>query len=1303
MKKRQKTNRRALTGGIRVEGSAVGSALITGNGNVVTIVYASDVLRSRQLVGANPYRGLDSFDEASSQLYFGRERLVATLLDRLEHLTSPNGGAVRLLAIMGPSGCGKSSVARAGLIPSLASAKAPWLRMPQVAILRPGYSPIEALADALARLVTGNSNPVEKRRSFGSLLREAAQSSLNNGLSRIARENLAEGNPLIVVVDQFEETYNLCRPLDENNTAQVKATKKERDAFVATLLQAAAEPGGSVSIVITLRSDFYGALVEHPELSATVASDHEIVSAMTRDDLQRAIAEPARVEHHPLDPAAVARILDETVGENSALPLMQFALERIWERMRDGITPDETLTALGGVGGALANRAGEILVKLPGDSRKLAERAFLACVQLGDSAPRDTRHRAWMDEVTPAGIEMEECKRAMEPFIKARLLATGADENGRIWLELPHEALIRSWHTLRNWIEVQRDDLRFKGRLQAASEAWEHAKRPRGSLWRTPDLELLRRYAARDHHNLTKQQRDFLVASERENNREWWIVQSGMAVVILLAMAAGYFAYDSGQQARVANAEALAAQQQERNAIAGRLASQSRLGDSTQEKLLLAVEATTVSLNAGEPPLPIAESALAQALEVVGGRGLNAHLDQVFGLAFTAAGRHLLTASFDKTARLWDLSAANPGATSTLVYSDKEQLSSAMVSKHGRWALVFGSIGGNAVLWRTETAIERWKKYDIGSDVSAAYITPDEKWAATGYPDGSLKLWDLSSTDDPTTSPVSISGHQKSIVAIAAPSDGRFFVSGDEGGTIVLHDLRDDIHATQKFTLEGGSLQSLDLSPSGRLLVAASTSYTDEKGAVRAWDLKTNETSVLWSHDLIPTVHVSSDDRWVLVSGWNGSSGSARISAMPSVGLQASFYILRSAGQRIFYSTLSPDSRYLALGNEGPTVDVCMLIGTVQPACASVAGEQGPTKGLSFSPDGNLLAAGTGEGDVRVWNLAKQNASALPDVFRPMETTSVLLARLSPHGFLLGTDKFVRTLNVRDGQIVEALRATSDKASILKMAATADGETLAVSYSNGDVELWRIDENRKGHLVASIQEPSRKISAMALAIDGNKLFVGYSDGSIDQFSVRDNTLLQKESNLRPEIKGDEFGDREKWPIDVSADGMWLVPGGAGKALYVWKLLPNNFVGFKTVIALDFYPNLVSFSPNGRWLSAAGRTSGTMNPGSGRVWDLRSLPENTNASEFVQHDQQIVLAAFRPDSTMLLTGGDDGVAKVWSAPYTSGAASMVFRGHDWPVKAVAFGEGAIFTGGDDGMIFRWNINVENPAAIPIPMA
>jgi hypothetical protein len=196
---------------IRVEGNAVGSALITGDGNTVTIIYATGVIpTTRPPIASNPYRGLDAFDESSSQFFFGRERVVGTILKQIERLTSPTQpDNCRLFAIVGPSGCGKTSVARAGLLPALAHAKSPWLRNPSVAIFTPGHSPIESLADALARLISGTDHSVGRQREFASLLRERSQSGLHDGISEVVRKYIGFAVPVLILVDQFEETYTL--------------------------------------------------------------------------------------------------------------------------------------------------------------------------------------------------------------------------------------------------------------------------------------------------------------------------------------------------------------------------------------------------------------------------------------------------------------------------------------------------------------------------------------------------------------------------------------------------------------------------------------------------------------------------------------------------------------------------------------------------------------------------------------------------------------------------------------------------------------------------------------------------------------------------------------------------------------------------------------------------------------------------------------------------------------------------------------------------------------------------------------
>jgi hypothetical protein len=541
---------------IRVEGNAVGSALVLGNENVitnvVTIVYGRDFQRealSAEAIGDNPYRALKNFDETSAHLFFGRERLVERLCDRIKQLTAPvsSPAVCRLLGVLGPSGCGKSSVALAGLMPALAGSHVPWLCDAVVLAMRPGSSPIESLANALGRLATREATATEVQRNFANRLRETSGS--HDGLRHLLHSINLSDRVVIILVDQFEEVYTLCRPLNLDNDDQVRSTKTERDLFVKQIVGAASDPASRVCVVLTLRSDYYGALVEHAALSKAIASSHEIVPAMDRSDLRRAITEPARLSGWPLSEDVVDRILSDTEDARAnALPLVQFALYRIWEGMRLGLNPSSTLNQLGGVGGALASRADELMTSLPSPkAAELAQRAFLSTIQVLD-ALRETRRRGWLDEVLPVGIGMEEAQAVLERFYKERLLVTGADDAGRVWLELPHESVIKHWQRLRSWVDERRDDLRFSAQVQEVAARWNFAKRPRGSLWRSPDLDLLQRYATRN--SLTSLQTVFLSASVRQVVLETWSLRAGIAAFVCLLVLVTTFAWQSHKNAR---------------------------------------------------------------------------------------------------------------------------------------------------------------------------------------------------------------------------------------------------------------------------------------------------------------------------------------------------------------------------------------------------------------------------------------------------------------------------------------------------------------------------------------------------------------------------------------------------------------------------------------------------------------------------------------------------------------------------------------------------------------------------------
>jgi len=350
--------------GVAIGRDAHGNTILSGDGNVV-IIHQLRSLEAEEVpaeppLGPNPYKGLEAFTEADADRFFGREALIGALWERFRALheadPDPDGAGLRLLPVLGPSGSGKSSLVLAGLVPELARRPLPALQSPRVAIMTPGAHPIEALATVLARTATGDTAPVAKAREFAKELRLKAAGGAHDGLRRIADAMPGiERSPLVVLVDQFEEAYSLCEDA------------AECDAFIANLLHAAGDAGRRVSVVLTMRSDFLGATIRHPRLNQLLSARALIVPAMGEDELRRAIAEPARRAGRPLDEATVELLLKETVGREGALPLLQFALQRIWEGLEKGVAAAETYRAIGGVGGTAVGLAGQqINVGAPG-------------------------------------------------------------------------------------------------------------------------------------------------------------------------------------------------------------------------------------------------------------------------------------------------------------------------------------------------------------------------------------------------------------------------------------------------------------------------------------------------------------------------------------------------------------------------------------------------------------------------------------------------------------------------------------------------------------------------------------------------------------------------------------------------------------------------------------------------------------------------------------------------------------------------------------------------------------------------
>ena len=487
---------------------------------------------ARELSGliANPYKGLRPFREFDSPDFFGRSELAAQLL----HVVKERGFA----AVVGPSGSGKSSLVLAGLVPELRVGGA------LVVTITPGSDPFGALSIALSELATGQnarSVTIDALRRVG-------------GVPAGARA-VAAGEELVVVVDQLEELWTSTAP-------------EERERFTAALTELGEQAG--VRIVMTIRADWFDRPLRDPHLGPIVARATFGVTPMRAAELHEAVIGPAAKVGVRFEPGLVGRIVAETLDQPGSLPLLQFALTELFEQRAGATITSAVYDEMGGLAGAVAHQAEAIHESFTPDDRVAVRRMFARLVTAGDGA-EDTRRRALRGEL--AGIP----EPVVAAFVERRLLTVDRDRDSREpTLEVAHEALLRSWPRLREWLEEDRGWVRELRGLSGATALWQASGRDDADLFRGARLAVVSELAADRSDALTPEEAAFLEASQaraaaelraaeararatQRQNRRLRRSLVGLAIVVIAALVAGGLAI--GQRRRADRQASLAAAQ----------------------------------------------------------------------------------------------------------------------------------------------------------------------------------------------------------------------------------------------------------------------------------------------------------------------------------------------------------------------------------------------------------------------------------------------------------------------------------------------------------------------------------------------------------------------------------------------------------------------------------------------------------------------------------------------------------------------------------------------------------------------
>jgi uncharacterized RDD family membrane protein YckC/energy-coupling factor transporter ATP-binding protein EcfA2 len=434
---------------------------------------------------ANPFPGLRPFREDEEQLFFGRERQVDTLIDKLSH--------TRFLAVVGTSGSGKSSLVNCGLQPGLhrglmTSAGPVW----KVAKFRPGRYPIQALAQALASagvLAAGSEGATPVADIIETHLRVT-----NRGLVNVfEKSQLLPGTNLLVIADQFEEIFRFQRSVAGQR--EQYGYIEDVTAFVNLLLTAAASTE-QIYVVLTIRSDFLGDCAQFHDLPEAINQGQFLVPRMTRDERRQAIAGPVAVAGGELDPALLSRLIND-VGDNpDQLSILQHAVNRMWAHWEsqgaDRPISLDDYEAVGTMAHALDRHAEAVFSEVEKEGlARVCEKIFKALTDKSTD-PRGIRRPMEFGELCAiTDATPDQVSRVVETFrepSRSFLMPPVPEElKPAQMIDISHESLMRVWERLTEWVEEEAQSAAMYRRLSESATL--HAAGKAGE-WRDPELQL---------------------------------------------------------------------------------------------------------------------------------------------------------------------------------------------------------------------------------------------------------------------------------------------------------------------------------------------------------------------------------------------------------------------------------------------------------------------------------------------------------------------------------------------------------------------------------------------------------------------------------------------------------------------------------------------------------------------------------------------------------------------------------------------------------------------------------------------
>ncbi len=1218
-----------------------------------------------------PYRGLLAFHQEHRRFFFGRDREIAEVLTDLQALIDRK--QARLVIVAGASGTGKSSLVFAGAVPKLLAAN------PELAILkmRPGNNPEAALNDALAK------RPAQ--------------------------------TPALLVLDQFEEVFTQT------------LSPAEREVFVRHLWWLASSPETDLRIVITLRVDFIGrcgelVLDDSGLRLDRVAYDeaHRVfVAQMGPGELRATIEEPVVKAGLELQAGLADRIVQDVGAEPGALPLLEDALDVLWQKRCGRTLTQSAYEALGGVVGALQNRADAILKQLSQNDWALAQRLLISLVAVADDTALDSRLRISVAELrqSVAAVDASGFERVLKALVDARLLVLDDDKKSPT-VEVTHEALIRKWPTLRAWLDEDRAGLVVQRRVRQAAKLWDQQRRDDSLLFRGAQLAQAAEWRKTWESRLGAMERNFLEASEalriamyrqeeeqrrqeRRRARQTRIAAVVLAVLFVGVVGAGVLArHKSIQAARneaAAKQNAQKAAQNAKDAHAGLLlaVAQTHKDDPTFAAVLLREAARHDS----SVWIQAAVDALQTGVAATILRG-----PEIRSYSFSPNGQKIVISYEDESVVLLNTDGSGiPIALKARGASDAKASDTILGPVADLTPAEAKSDANSKVdvrAWNLDSAGLQFDRKMSKSDVVWVAFSTDGKTIVTRAAGGTLCTWDGGSG-----APISCKNSKRSTWSITLRDD---FKKISTRPPVDLPPLSNAGGHCYPVVFDGAPPPvAFAISTDGKKLVA---SYSDNITRVHNTDSSGAVVELKGHEELVVAVAISDDGRKIVTGSrdrtarvWNADGSGAPV-------------VLRGHEHTVQSVAISEDGKKIVTGSADKTARLWSVDGSSASVRAMLTGQKGTIYFTSLSPNGDKIitvSRGSDEESARIWHVS---GSAAPVVLSGHES-SVSSVDISSDGKKVASASEDKTVRIWSGDGSGApVVIKAHPARVNAVAFSPDGKRLITHSADDIARIWNADGSGfpvvlDGHqALIHLVAWSRDGTKFVTGTDANTAHIWQADGSgppvVLDGHKRSVTAVAFSPDGKMVVTGSLDSTARIWKADGSAlpivlrghqhsvtfvawspDGKHVVTASVDHMLRIWNAdgsgLPIVLKGHQA------YITFVAFSPDGTKLLSSSLDQTV------RVWNTDG---SGNELVLKGHEGSVLSAAFSPNGKKIVSGSLDLTARIWNVD-GSGNAS-VLKGHQSYVTAVAFSPDGtkIVTGSRDHTARIWNADTATPLTV-----